>query len=292
MLTIITPTYNRGYIINKAYESLTRQNNQNFEWLVIDDGSSDNTKETIHKFIEEGKIKIRYFYKKNGGKHTALNYGIKKAEGDYTLILDSDDYLSDNAVDIIEKYWKKYTNNKNICALSFLRITPESNKIGKSLTQHETVSNNIDFRYNQNVYGDMAEVYKTKILTKYPFPVFGNERFLSEAIVWNKIALDYDTVYINEGIYICEYLEDGLSKGFLKSVYNNPVGALENANIFMIKKFKLWIRVKNAILYDGYSIIAKRKITTIINNSNNKLLSVIFLPIGLLFALMLKMKFK
>ena len=91
MLTILTPTYNRGYIINKAYESLIKQSNKDFEWLVVDDGSNDNTEEIVKKFIEEDKIKIRYLHKENGGKHTALNVGINNAHGDLILILDSDD---------------------------------------------------------------------------------------------------------------------------------------------------------------------------------------------------------
>lgn len=292
MITILTPTYNRGYIINQAYKSLINQTNKDFEWLIIDDGSSDNTKEIVEEFIKERKIKIRYYYKENGGKHTAVNYGIKKSKGKYTLILDSDDYLTDDAVETIKKYWKKYENKNKICALSFLRITPDGKKIGKEFSEKEIISNNISFRYNKNIYGDMAEVYKTDILLGYPFPVYGKERFLSEAIIWNKIALKYDTVYIRKGIYKCEYLDDGLSKGFLKAVYKNPIGALENANLFLINKFRLKIRIKNAILYDGYSLIAKRKITEIIRKSNNKFLSIVLLPLGILFSILLKLKFK
>ena len=291
MITILTPTYNRGYIIHKAYQSLLEQTNQEFEWIVIDDGSVDNTKEIIHQFMEEEKIPIRYFYKANGGKHTALNFGFKKAKGEFLLILDSDDYLTANAVEKIYEYWEKYKDNKSIAALSFLRIRENGEKIGKVFSQHEIIANNISFRYNQNIYGDMAEVYRTKVLKKKPFPVFERERYLSEAIVWNKIALDYDTVYINEGIYVCEYQNDGLTKKSLELRFYNPIGALENANLFMISKFKLSIRVKNAILYDGFSLIARRNLSTIIACSNNKFLTLLFFPAGLLFELILKMKF-
>lgn len=290
MITIITPTYNRAYIIDKAYKSLLSQTNKNFEWIVVDDGSYDNTKDLINNYIKENKITIKYFYQKNSGKHIALNTGIEYAEGELLIILDSDDILTDNAIERIYFYHNKYKNNKKICGYSFLKLFPDCKPIESSLKENEIISNHISFRYNQNHPGDMEEVFKTNILKKYPFPKFKNERFLSETIVWNKIAFDYDTVYINEGIYIADYINDGLSKNFLKVVYNNPIGASENANMFLNKNFKLIIRIKNAILYDGYSLISKKKIRLIINDSNSKILSLFLLPFGYLFKFFLQTK--
>ncbi len=283
LITILTPTYNRGYILSKAYQSLLQQTNKNFEWLIIDDGSVDNTKELINGFIEENKINIRYFLKKNGGKHTAVNEGVKLAKGYYTIILDSDDFLTDDAIEKINYYWEKYNNNKKIACLSFLKIYSDKRSVSKPYIGAEVISNDIDFKYNKGITGDMSEVYRTSILKKYPFPVFGDERFLSEAIVWNKIAFKYDTVFINKGIYVCEYLEDGLSYSCLKLRYNNPIGALENAKLFMNYRFKLLIRLKNAILYDGFSLIAKRQFGYIVRESNHKFLSILFYPAGILF---------
>src|SRR5574344_324976 len=107
MITVFTPTYNRAHLLCNAYNSLLRQTNKDFEWLIIDDGSTDNTKEIIHKYIDDNKIKIRYYKKNNGGKHTAINYGIKRAKGELTIILDSDDELVNNAIELINKYWLK-----------------------------------------------------------------------------------------------------------------------------------------------------------------------------------------
>ena len=124
MLTIITPTYNRENTLKNAYHSLLDQTNKDFEWLIIDDGSKDNTKKLVKEFIKENKITITYHYKENGGKHTALNEGIKKAKGDYILILDSDDTLTKDAVHLVLTSWKKYANNQKIAALSFLKVFP------------------------------------------------------------------------------------------------------------------------------------------------------------------------
>ena len=107
MISILTPTYNRYETLRRAYNSLTRQTNNEFEWVIIDDGSKDDTKKLIHSFIKEKKIRIKYFYKKNGGKHTAINFGLSKVSGDSLLILDSDDYLVDDAIEIVYSYQKK-----------------------------------------------------------------------------------------------------------------------------------------------------------------------------------------
>lgn len=258
MITILTPTYNRCHTLTTAYNSLVTQTNKDFEWLVIDDGSTDNTKKLIEKFKQEKKIKIRYFYKVNGGKHTALNDGTNKAKGDLILILDSDDYLTDNAVELAYKYWNKYQNNPNICGMTFLRKL--KNPIYKEKLFKECVSNMIDFKYNQGILADMCEVMRTDVLKKYPYPTFNNERFLSEVIVTGEIAKKYDTAYIPIEIYHTEYLSDGLSRNWFKLVVNNPQGARANNLLFMSKEFKFIIRLKNCIMFDIFSIIAKKPV--------------------------------
>lgn len=290
MLAILTPTFNRAYTISKVYESLKKQPRSKFVWYIVDDGSSDNTKDIVDSFIENNDMVIHYFYKNNGGRHTAINYGVERIKEEYILILDSDDELLENAVELVLSKWDKYYDNSHIGCLSFLKVFPNKKIIGKKYKSAEVLSNHIDFRYNKGLLGDMCEVWRSDVLKKYPFPVFGNERFLSEAIIWNKIAFDYDTVYVNEPIYVADYLEDGLSKNSLSVRYNNPVGALENANVFLNKRFKLSIRVKNAILYDGFSVIDKRKIKDIVSYANNKFLCILLFPLGILFYLYIKIK--
>ena len=289
MITIITPSYNRAYIIRKAYESLLAQTSKDFEWLIIDDGSKDNTKKVVEEFINENKIKIRYYYKENGGKHTALNLGIKKAKGDYILILDSDDRLTPNAVSRVLEVWKKYKSENEIACLSFSKVYKNNKKIGKEYIGTEIRSNHIDFRCNQELTGDMCEIYRTKVLRKHPFPVFNNEKFLSEAIVWNKIGSNYDTIYMNEGIYIAEYLNDGLSKNWFKLVVNSPLGARANNLLFLSKKFKFKITLKNPIMYTAFSFIAKKPI---FKETNMKITSLIFYIPSFFVAKFLEFKYK
>lgn len=287
MITIITPTYNRAYIIKNSYESLIKQTNKNFEWIVVDDGSTDDTKKVINKFIKDKKINIRYIYKKNGGKHTALNVGIKEALGELILVLDSDDYLSDNAVEICYKYWKKYKQNKKVCGMTFLRNI--KNPYYKANKFEECISNMIDFKYNKNNLSDMCEIIRTDILKIYPYPEFFNERFLSEVIVTGEISKKYDMAYIPVEIYYTEYLDDGLSKNWFNLVVNNPNGARANNILFMGKEFKFIIRLKNCIMYDVFSIISHNKI---LSESKMKFFSILFYIPSLIIAVILIKKYK
>jgi len=287
MITILTPTYNREKTLNIAYKSLLKQTDKDFEWLVIDDGSKDDTKELIQKFINENKIPIRYYYKKNGGKHTALNFGTKKAKGDLILILDSDDYLSKDAVKLVNKYWKKYSNNPKICGMTFLRKL--KNPFYKEKLFDECVSNMIDFKYNNGILADMCEVMRKDILLEYPYPTFENERFLSEVIVTGEIAKKYDTAYIPIEIYYTEYLEDGLSKNWFNLVVNNPNGARANNLLFMSKNFNFKIRIKNCIMFDVFSIIAHK---SAIKENKMKICAILFYIPSFIIAQHLKNKYK
>lgn len=287
MISVITPTYNRGYILDKAYESLLRQTNNNFEWLIVDDGSTDDTKTKVNEYINDNKINISYYAKSNGGKHTALNLGIQKAKGELILILDSDDYLTNDAIEIALKYYKKYEDNKDIAGISFLRKI--KNPVYTTISFNECIANPIDFKYNNNNLSDMCEVFKREVLLKYPFPVFENERFLSEAVVWNEIALKYNMVYVPIEIYCTEYLDDGLSKNWIKSVIKCPLGARANCITFMDIRFKLSIRFKNCIMYNIYSIIAKE---SAIKNNKMKLISIIFYIPCFIIACILKIKYR
>ena len=223
-ITVITPVYNRKELIKRAYQSLKKQTNKNFEWLIIDDGSEDRVKEEIAKMQNEGIIKIDYIYKKNGGKHTALNIAFKKLTTELAIILDSDDTLTPNAVNKILDYWNKYKSIKNIAGMVFLRGFNGKEPMTNRFIKDEYIGNyNVEI-INSGFVGDKAEVFRSSILKKYNFPEFKNEKFLAEGFLWSKIARNYDMVFINEIIYIGNYLEDGLTKAGSKLFLNNPMG--------------------------------------------------------------------
>lgn len=251
-VTILTPSYNRSYTLKKLYNSLLNQTSKNFEWLVVDDGSSDDTEELLTNFINEKKITIHYIKKENGGKHTAINLGVQKITTEMTFIVDSDDFLTNDSIENICYYYEKYKHDQTICGFSFLRGNLSNDIIGDKYYKDEFISNYIEYRINKKVLGDKAEVYYTDILKKYPFPVYKGEKFLSEDVVWIEIAKKYDTLYINKVIYNCEYLGDGLTANDKKIKFSSPLGSVHRGKQMMYKKINLLTRIKGAIIYNCY----------------------------------------
>lgn len=259
LITIVTATYNRSNLLINVYNSLLKQKKKNFQWLIVDDGSTDNTKGTIQKMQEENRIDINYIYKKNGGKHTALNVAFKEVNTELLITLDSDDTLSEDATEIIEKYHLKYKDKKNICGFCFLKGYSKSNSINK-YPDDEIIANYNDYIINGGIKGDKCEVFYSKILKNYSFEEYKGERFLAEGYLWSNIADSYDTVFINKVIYLCEYLEGGLTKSGRKLRMSNPFGGMRHAYEYLKSKYKFKIRFKNALLYVVYAKKSKTKI--------------------------------
>lgn len=281
MVTVFTPTYNRAYIIGKLYNSLCEQSCKDFEWLIVDDGSTDNTKELIEKFIADNKIRIKYIYKENGGKHTAINLGVKKAKGKLFFIVDSDDHLTNDAVEWIKKNSQEIINDSRYAGLSGLRITPDGNKIGGGTNFGMIDANALAIRNKYYVTGDLAEIYKTDILRQYPFPEYSDERFCSEGLIWARIAKKYILRYIYKGIYICEYLNDGLTYNRVLCRKNSPKYSMllysEGANDY---QQPITSRIKYAILFWRYSELSEASFYK--KCKMVRWWTILFLPIGII----------
>ncbi len=211
LVTICTPTYNRASLLPDLYDSLKMQTSFAFEWVIVDDGSTDNTQELIREWMNEDlEFKMNYIKKKNGGKHTAVNEGVRHAMGKYFIIVDSDDYLAKDAIKIICREFAKLPSGQ-YAGVGFNRIFEDGVIVGSTFDR-EYVDCTSLMRKKYHIAGDKAEVFFTKLIQKYPFPVFPGEKFLTEAIVWNRIANDgYKIRWINQGLYICRYQPDGLS---------------------------------------------------------------------------------
>lgn len=283
-LTIITPTYNRANLLNSLYISLTRQSEYDFEWLVVDDGSEDNTKDVVEDLKKKAMFPIRYIYKSNGGKHTALNVGIKTIDTDLIMIVDSDDQLLPNAIDEIKKIHKRYKSNELVGAYCFLRCYSNNIPI-ISLDRDEFLESYVKFRIKENRPGDMAEVFKTNVLKDYPFPEFEEERFLSEDVVWIQIGLQYKYVFISKAIYQCDYLEGGLTKNDKLVKFGSPVGSMMRGKMLMHKECGVKQNVKGAIIYDCYKKCLKytKKTYNFGISRREKILTFMFWPVGNLF---------
>lgn len=281
-LTLFTPTYNRAKLLSNLYHSLQRQSSFDFEWLIVDDGSSDGTDTEVSKWLSEDKFKIRYYKKANGGKHTAINLGVELAHGQLFFIVDSDDTITNDAVEVILTEWEK-VKNLNLCGMVFLkgkRINGTLKSLPESVFPKDNViSNIIKMKYNRGTSADSAEVWVTDCMRKHPFSVYPNEKFMSEGMVWIRMSKEQDMLFRNKIIYICDYLEGGLTKLGKKLRFQCPKGGIEGSLETMSSHFNLKMRIKQTLLYIVYSKFDGRKISEILN-CQYKLLVSLCLPIG------------
>ncbi|GGV17426.1 glycosyltransferase family 2 protein [Lactobacillus acetotolerans] len=226
-LTIFTPIYNREKYVTRLFNSIDSQTRKNFEWIIINDGSTDGTDKEINKNIAQKnrEYDIRYITVKNGGKPRAINKAVQLAKGKYFFIVDSDDWLVPNAVDLINNWCDDIehdANFQNFAGVAGLRKYPD-NKINGGRGNGKLIidATNLE-REKFNLGGDKAEIYKTNLLKKYPFKIFKDENFITEGTVWNKIAADgYIIRWHMVPIYVGDYLSDGLTKNSLKRDMNN-----------------------------------------------------------------------
>ncbi len=252
MITVFTPTYNRAHLLHVLYNSLKNQTSFDFEWLIVDDGSKDNTKDVVDGFINEcDKFQIRYYFQENHGKHVAINYGVQLAQGDKFFIVDSDDWLPSDAIEKVYAFFDEIKDENGFAGVAGLRLYGDGNIIGATFKGKSVDCTSLE-REKYKISGDKAEVFYTNVLKNYPFPVFEGENFLSESIVWYRIANDgYKIRWYNEGIYFCEYLEGGLSSS--TNLYCNNFNGYKLSN-------------KEALTYKEMS--RKRKIIKLMNVGN------------------------
>lgn len=222
-VTIFTPTYNRCDKLPTLYQSLCTQTDMDFEWVIVDDGSTDGTKIYIDN-LEQTLFPIRYYKKENGGKHTAINVGVQKSYGKVFAIVDSDDYLLERAVEQIKSWFEEIKELDKFAGVAGQKgYTPELST--GTFFEGEYVDACSSERPALKIEGDKFEVFYTDILRQFPFPEFPKERFLTEAVVWNRIsAAGYKLRWHREILYICEYLEGGLTEQKDRAVKASPKG--------------------------------------------------------------------
>lgn len=228
-ITILTPTYNRASLLPRLFDSLLLQTNKDFEWIVVDDGSTDDTREVVANLKEKcgGAFPMGYVYKANGGKHMAINIGAERARGELLFIADSDDLLTDDALETVANSWHDISDDKSFAGIAGLDITMDTREvIGSGLPQEHIDCNAIDIRYRHHVTGDMKEVFRTEVLREFPFPEFAGERFCPEQLVWFRMARRYRLRYINKPIYIADYQPDGITAGITRARMRNPSASM------------------------------------------------------------------
>lgn len=256
MVTVLTPTYNRVQYLPRLFNSLCKQTEQDFQWLLIDDGSQDETEKWFGNLPETGFAK-EYYKKENGGKHTALNFSHPYIKGELVVIVDSDDWLIDSAIKNIKEDWSNYKENKDICGMTYLLGLSEKEPYGNVLFPiDKEINSSINVKINGNVNVDSCEVIRAEVLKEFPFPVTEGEKFIGETYLWNLSGLKYKTVYLNKIIYIAEYLEGGLTKSGRSMRIKCPYGGMYNSQTYFNKTVCMKQRIKNIWLYICYGKFA------------------------------------
>ena len=258
-VTVFTPTYNRAYILGDLYHSLQRQTCMDFEWLIVDDGSADDTKALVASWQAEGNpFPIRYVYQENGGKCRAINRGLKEADGRLFFTVDSDDYLTDDAIEKVIQWDGELPADGHFCGYVGNRgITPTQTP--NRLFPGGYLDGTALDRYDQ-VDGERAFVFYTEIHRKYLYPEFPGEKFLTEAVTWDLMAHDgYKMRFYNDIIWIWEYKDDGLTRAGYRVFLENPQGT----GLFFRQKaeflhYSLWNKLT---LWYGYATDAMDRCT-------------------------------
>ena len=269
MLTIFTPTYNRAKTIPQLFDSLMRQTCHDFEWLIVDDGSSDDTASLVERLQQsDPPFDITYIKKENGGKHTAINLGATKARGDWFFIVDSDDWLKPDAVEWFYRQSKAIADNQRFAALVGSRINSKGDRLGFEKPYTQIDCSPTEFCFKHGGGGDHAEIVKTDIIRQFPFPVYPDERFCAEGLVWQRIGKNYIFRYCDYPIYVTEYLPDGLTCNVKALKLRNPrysqLIELERAKN---RDIPLKYRIKAAISFWRYAFALRRKQPNAISES-------------------------
>lgn len=293
-ITIFTPTYNRAKLLARCFASMKRQTNKNFIWMIIDDGSTDNTQEIVEGWLQEPlDFGIEYFYKENGGLHTAYNKAIEEIHTQLCVCIDSDDYMPDDAVEKILEFWGNYGSDQ-VAGIVGLDCYLNGQVIGDKLPEQEKI-NLIDLLIGKYAIhnGDRTNVVRTELYKKYaPMHVFQGEKNFNPHYMHLQISQEYDFLVLNENLRFVEYQPGGMTNSILKQYYNSPNSFAEIRKLYLsFKDTSLKFRIKHSIHLVSSCILAGDMLRAI-KESPCKLETIIAVPAGMVLSLYIRLKQK
>ena len=282
-ISVLTPTFNRASFLERVYRSLLKNKEciQNIEWLIMDDGSTDNTKSVIEKLKDENEIEIKYYYQENQGKMVAINKLVGQATGDLIIDCDSDDYFTKDAFKVIKEEFEKHKEEKNIYGLCFLKYDQNGKNMGNNFKKEKTTM--FDLYFKEGETGEKAIVFYADIRKQYKHELENKERFITEARMYHKMDEKYQMICINKPIMICEYQEKGYTKNIMKEFKENPYGYYKyfqeilqkNMNGVTFKK-RVYV-IKHYILF-AYLTKSKNNTKNIKDIKNKVLYLLLYIP--------------
>lgn len=300
MITVFTPAYNRAYTLRRLFDSLQRQSRLDFEWVLVDDGSTDETAQLCHEFAKQARFPFRYIRQENAGKHVAINRGSVEARGDWFFIVDSDDSLPADSIEVNERYLAQIAGDPGFAGVSGARARADGSWLmGKGLSLDDVAprvrelfsreyvdATSQDYRAKLKMPGDRAEIVRTELVRKYPFPSFPGERFVSEYYLWQSISEEGLRLrWFNRPTYLGDYLEDGLTTNMRDVMRKSPLGRSFVDNFTMGSHAPLGMRLNSAVNYTRFGRFGGKSIPELLREAKSKPLALLGLPVAVAMPL-------
>lgn len=269
LITVFTPAYNRANLLPRIYDSLCRQSFRCFEWLIVDDGSVDDTENVVNGFIQKpNDFAIHYIKKANGGKHTAINMGVQAAKGELFFIVDSDDSLPDKSLELISSAYDLCKDDEALGGVCGYMAHHNGEMIGRFVKAETLKTNTCELQYKYHVVWDMAEIYKTAVLKEFPFPEFDGERFCPEDLVLFRISKKYKLLLFPEVVYFRDYLDGGLTDNIIRIRMKSPLASTLFYSELNKETIPLLAKIRSAINFYRFKFcLPKDEETARISNS-------------------------
>lgn len=287
-LTVFTPAYNRAHTLPRAFEALKKQSDKRFVWLIVDDGSTDNTREVVEDFQKEDcGFKIEYVYKENGGMHTAHNLAYKLIKTELNTCIDSDDTIGDEAVGKILDFWEKNGSDEFAGIVGF-DTDFDGNVIGTRFPEN-LKKTTLGAYYKNGGSGDKKLVYRTDVVKKYPpYPEYEGEKLVPLGSLYTLIDQDYELLVLDEALCRVEYQPDGSGASIFRQYRQSPRGFMYARIIRMKYAGSFKGKATGAIHYISSCIFAREK--HFLKKSPKKLLTVLMIPFGVLLNIYIRIK--
>lgn len=281
-ISVVTPTYNRAYVLGRVYDSLVSQTFADFEWIVVDDGSSDETEALVRSWIEEGKLELTYKRQENTGQYAAVNRGVEQARGEFITLLDSDDWFLPDTLEVLLEIWLgipepergRFSGVVGLCAYEDGRI------VGDSYPEDPLDCDPAELTYLHRVRGDKHSLLRADVLKAFPFPYEGE--VVWPGLVWNRMALEYDERHVNRVVKILDYQETGLSNRALEIQMGSPLPMKQYylEELRLPHRLPLRRRLRTTANYARWSLHCEIGLAGQFRDAPSKLRWLALLPVG------------
>lgn len=258
-ICVFTPTYNRAYCLERLYDSLVAQTCDDFMWLIVDDGSTDDTESLVESLQNRHELEIEYHQQANGGKQRAHNTGVSLCNNELFFCVDSDDVLTPNAIALIKAKWDEVSGEKTVAGIISLCGANENTALGSEMPSGVPLTTRWDLYYKHKFREDTATAYRTDILRQFPFVVADGEKFIAETYVYHQIDQEYVLATLNRVTIVPEYLEDGYTHNVRQVTKDNPIGYMVLKRNFIEYSDTFPLKFYNSVLYLVGCILSKSK---------------------------------